>query len=262
MEDNELERVALSELKWPEIEATLEAGTDTIILPLGATEQHGPHLPLDTDTRLAAALAKRIAHRLGETLVAPTVPVGPSEEHTGFPGTISISPDTLTDLLRDYVSSFGAQGFERVVLLPGHGGWFPVVEAAYPELSQAEGIEVVAVTRLQRYLDLLQEGLTTAGINVNEPVVHAGASETSILLAIDPSLVDDQLPEGHTGTVSAANLFTEGIGAYDENGVLGDARPATADAGEIILEHVAIAYTEYIREEFRELDINNSEKNL
>lgn len=261
MEDLELEQVTLSELKWPEIEATLQEGTDTIILPLGATEQHGPHLPLDTDTRLATALAKRVAHRLGNTLVAPAVPVGPSEEHTGFPGTISISPDTLTNLLRDYVSSFGAEGFERVVILPGHGGWFPIVEAAYPELTRAGEIKVVAVTGLQQYLDLLQEGLKVAGVDVDEPVVHAGASETSMLLALDSSLVGDKLPEGHTGTVSAATLYEEGIETYDENGVLGDAQPATAGAGEILLEHVAIAHTEFIREEFHELDTHSPASN-
>ncbi|MFD1600372.1 creatininase family protein [Halobellus rarus] len=245
----------MAELTWPEVEGALEDGIDTVILPLGATEQHGPHLPLETDTRIATAIAKRVAHRLGDALVSPAVPVGPSEEHTGFPGTVSISPDTLTSLLRDHVSSFEAQGFERVVILPGHGGCFPVIDAAYPELTRTTEIDVVAVTGLQRFMNLLQEGLAAAGIDVDEPVVHAGASETAMLLAIEPSLVVDDLPEGHTGTVSAAALFTRGVEVYDKNGVLGDARPATAAAGETILEHVAEAHTSYIRDEFRELDI-------
>ncbi|OTF01740.1 creatininase family protein [Halorubrum sp. SD683] len=249
MGETQPERVTVAEMSWPEVETALRAGQATVILPLGATEQHGPHLPLGTDTRLATALAERVARRLGDALVAPPVPVGPSEEHTGFPGTISISPETLTDLLREYVASFDAQGFERVVILPGHGGWFPVVDDVAPELSRTVEADVVAVTGLQRYMELLQEGLTAAGIDVDEPVVHAGASETAMLLALEPSLVNGPLPDGHTGPVSETTLFAEGIEAYDEDGVLGDARPATADAGEVLLEHVATAHAEYVRAE-------------
>ncbi|MFW5955965.1 MAG: creatininase family protein [Halorhabdus sp.] len=253
MENDETEQVILSEMRSPEIETALEDGVDTVILPLGATEQHGPHLPLGTDTRLATALAERVAHRLGDALVAPALPIGPSEEHTGFPGTISPSVDTLTRLLRDTVSSFEAQGFERVVILPGHGGWFPVVDAAYPELARETTIDVIAVSGVERFMDLLQEGLEAAGIDVDEPVVHAGASETALLLAIDPDLVSDEFPRGHTGPVSATTLFSEGIEAYDENGVLGDPRKATSAAGEVILEHVAKSHAEYVRAEVREL---------
>lgn len=248
------DHVTLADLTWQEIESAVQGGVDTIIVPLGATEQHGPHLPVGTDTRIATALAERIARNLEDALVAPPVPVGPSDEHAAFPGTLSISPDTLTAVLRDYVSSFESQGFTRVVILPGHGGSFSIVDAAYAELARTEGVDLVAITRLQRYMELLDEGLSAAGIDVDEPVVHAGASETAMLLAIEPSLVEGDLPEGHTGTVSAAALFADGVETYDESGVLGDARPATAAAGEVLLEHITDAYTAYIRDEFHELN--------
>lgn len=246
--------VALAEHSWPEVEAALEAGTTTVVLPLGATEQHGPHLPVDTDTRLATELAERVARRLGDALVAPAIPVGPSEEHAAFPGTVSVSPDTLDALLRDYVDSFERQGFERVVVLPGHGGSFPTVDAAFPELARETDVDVVAVTGLRRYMDLLQDGLRAAGVDVDEPVVHAGASETAMVLAVAPDLVADDLPEGHTGDVSAAALFSQGIERYDADGVLGDARPATAEVGESLLEYVAAAHADYVRDEFAALD--------
>lgn len=236
------------------IEALLDAGVDGVILPLGATEQHGPHLALDTDTRLATALARRIARRLDDTLVAPAVPLGPSTEHGGFPGTLSIRPGTLERVVSDVVDSLDRQGFERVVLLPGHGGSFPAIDAIYPELARKVDADVVAVTGLGRFLDLLQEGLREAGVEVDEPAGHAGAAETAMLLAIAPERVGDERPTGHTGPVSAAALFSHGVETYDENGVLGDARPATAEVGETLIEHLAEAHAGYVREEFRALD--------
>lgn len=242
--------VHMGELSWTELEAAFDDGVDTVVVPLGATEQHGPHLPLDTDTRLATELAERVARRLGDALVAPAVPVGPSGEHRAFPGTVSVSAGTLERLLGEYVDSFQEQGFERVVVLPGHGGCFPVVDAAYPELARDAAVDVVAITGLERYMALLEEGLRAAGIDVDEPVVHAGASETAMMLAVAPGRVGDDLPEGHTGPVSPTALFTEGIDAYADDGVLGDARPATAEAGETVLEFVAEAHAEYVRSEF------------
>lgn len=166
---------------------------------------------------------------------------------------MSVSPETLTALLRDYVESFEAQGFERVVVLPGHGGWFPVVDAAFPELARETDVHVVAVTGLRRFMELLEAGLREAGIEVDEPVSHAGASETAMVLALAPELVAEDLPEGYTDHVSAAALFAEGVETHAENGVLGDARPATAEAGETLLEFVADAHADYVRDEFAAL---------
>ncbi|MFB6354590.1 MAG: creatininase family protein [Halobacteriales archaeon] len=251
--DGRRDGVMLADRSSSSVAALLEAGVDGVILPFGATEQHGPHLPLDTDTRLATELARRIARRLDDTLVAPAVPLGPSAEHGSFPGTLSLRPGTLERVVGDVVESLDRQGFERVVLLPGHGGSFPAIDAVYPELTRRTNADVVAVTGLGRFLDRLQEGLREAGVEVDEPAGHAGAAETAMLLAVAPELVGER-PRGHTGPVSAAALFSRGVETYDENGVLGDARPATAEVGEALLEHLAQAYAAYVREEFRALD--------
>ncbi|MFT4922042.1 MAG: creatinine amidohydrolase [Haloarculaceae archaeon] len=251
--------VLLADCSWRDIETAIADGVDTVIVPLGATEQHGPHLPVDTDTRLGTAIAVRVARRLGDALVAPTVPVGPSEEHLSFPGTISISADTARHLVSDVVDSLDRHGFDRVVLLPGHGGWFPLLASLYPTLARETACDLVAISELQWYMELLEDGLEQAGVDVDEPVVHAGVSETAMLLALDPESVEEDRPAGHSGHVSAAALFANGIEAYDENGVLGDPRPATAAVGETLLEHVTTAYTGYIREEFAALDGSGSE---
>lgn len=245
---------ALAECTWRDVETAVDDGRTTVVLPIGATEQHGPHLPLRTDTTIGEAVANRLAGRLDGALVAPPIPFGPSSEHEAFPGTVSISPRTLRALLDDYVASLERSGFERVVLLPSHGGSFASVAAARPELARSSDIDVVAIDDLGRYLGLLNEGLERAGIDHREPVVHAGAVETAVMLAVDPDAVRaDRAPEGNDGPVSAAKLYRDGIGAYSPNGVLGDARPATADVGETILEHLVDAYTAYVRDEFEAL---------
>lgn len=259
MDADEANTVQLTNCSWRDVETAITDGTDTIIVPLGATEQHGPHLPVDTDTRLGIAIAVRVAHRLGDTLVAPRVPFGPSDEHLSFPGTISISVDTARQLVGDVVASLENHGFERVVLLPGHGGWFPVLASLYPRLSRDTTCDLVAISELQWYMELLETGLEAAGVDVDEPVVHAGASETAMLLALDPDCVGEDQQAGHTGHVSAAALFANGIETYDENGVLGDPRPATAAVGDALLEHLTTAYTRYIRKEFAALDESRSE---
>lgn len=252
------EAVHLGAYTWTELDEAFTAGVDTVILPLGATEQHGPHLPLATDTRLATAIAERVAHRLGDTLVAPAVSVGPSPAHANFPGTVSISAGTLEPLLREHVESFEAQGFERIVLLPGHGGWFPIIEAVSPALTRVSDADLVTVGDFRRYTDLLDRGLSEAGIDVDEPAPHAGASETAMLLAVAPESVREECPDGHTGDVSAAKLFSEGIETYAENGVLGDTRAATAEAGETILSVVADGYAESVRSAFAALSGDGS----
>lgn len=249
------ENDTLAERTWHDVETAIDAGKTTVIVPIGATEQHGPHLPLRTDTTIGEAIAKRLANRLGDALVGPAIPFGPSDEHEGFPGTVSISSQTLRSLLKEYVASLERSGFERVVLVPSHGGSFATVAAVHPEIARSCGVDIVAIADLDRYLELLNEGLDRAGIDHREPVVHAGAVETAVMLAVNPDAVRTECaPEGYDGSVSAAKLYRDGIEIYSELGVLGDARPATADVGETILEHVVDAYAAFVRDEFAALD--------
>src|SRR5690348_11891152 len=115
--------VVLDRCRWPEVQALIAAGRDTVVVALGATEQHGPHLPLATDALIGDHLAALIADRL-DAFVAPTVRIGCSSHHLGFPGTLSVSDDTFGAVVGDIVRSLARGGFRRVILLPTHGGNF------------------------------------------------------------------------------------------------------------------------------------------
>ena len=120
-----------------EIVEAIAGGARTAILPLGAIEQHGPHLPLSVDSDHADALALRIANKLGTALVLPTVRVGYSPHHLGFAGTLSVRPSTLEAICMDYCSSLAAHGFTRVVLFSGHIGNYPIMRDFEPRLAAA-----------------------------------------------------------------------------------------------------------------------------
>ena len=142
----------------------LAAGSYVLLVPLGSTEQHGPHLPLDTDTRIARAVAHEVARRHERVLVAPALAYGASGEHAGFAGTMSIGAEGLRVVLVELVRSLGPE-IERTVLVNGHGGNLDAVRAAV-ELLRAEGRRVDAWSP-----------------RVPEGDAHAGETETSLLLA-------------------------------------------------------------------------------
>ncbi|OLT21383.1 mycofactocin system creatininase family protein, partial [Actinomadura sp. CNU-125] len=151
---------------WPEVETG-----PAVLVPVGSTEQHGPHLPLSTDTVIARAVAERAADLLdGGALVAPALPYGASGEHAGFPGTISIGRDALELVLVETVRSL-ALWAGRVVFVNGHGGNAAALDAAAGRM-RAEGHEVGWV-----------------GCGVPGGDAHAGFTETSIMLYLAPELV-------------------------------------------------------------------------
>jgi creatinine amidohydrolase len=113
----------LAQMAWPEVADAVKAGAMTVFLPLGATEQHGPHLPLGTDTVRASALAERLAERLGPGfLVAPALPFGCCDEHAGFPGLLGLQHETLARVIVDLARRLTGWGVRRPVLLSAHGG--------------------------------------------------------------------------------------------------------------------------------------------
>ncbi|WP_327051164.1 creatininase family protein [Halomicrococcus gelatinilyticus] len=249
------ESVLLEELTWPEVESALESGTRTAVVAVGSVEQHGPHLPLIMDTLDGDELARRIAERLGDALAAPTIRPGCSGHHMEFPGTITVPPETLMDLVRAYCRSLDEHGFEHLVLVPTHGGNFAPVNAVAPEIAREIDANVVVLGDLDEHMELLNEGLREAGVEYEEPVIHAGAAETAIVMAVDEDLVrTDELAVGHEGDLSTARLLSEGFESITENGVLGDPRKATPEAGEAILETVTAAYVEQVEAEREAVD--------
>src|SRR6478672_2463102 len=162
----------LSSARWPEIDA--RAGASTLVVPLGSTEQHGPHLPLSTDTDVAVALAERLAEARSEMIVAPALSYGSSGEHAGFAGTLSIGQEALELVVIELVRS--ADAFAGVVLVSGHGGNAAPLGRAVAKL-QAESRRVMAWSP------------RSGGLPVAIADAHAGRLETSLLLALAPAAV-------------------------------------------------------------------------
>lgn len=193
----------------------------TLLIPLGSTEQHGPHLPLDTDTRIATAVARSVAARLTDGaqqqwMVAPALAYGASGEHQSFAGTISLGTDALTTLLVEYGRSASCWA-PRLVFVNGHGGNMEALRAAVSKL-RAEGRDAGWCP------------CAAAGADA-----HAGHTETSILLYLSPADVrTDRWRPGNVAPLPdlIPSMRRGGVAAVSEVGVLGDPTTATADEGQ------------------------------
>jgi creatinine amidohydrolase len=223
----------LDELTWPEVQAELEAGRDTVVVAFGASEQHGRHMPLATDALIGDEFARAVAERI-DAFVAPTVRLGCSSHHLDFPGTLSLADETFHAIVHDVVRSLARGGFRRVVLLPTHGGNFAPLAAALEELGDVEGLKVVALTDLSALMKIAATGEREYGVPLGEGGLHAGEWEASMMLSIHPELVKmDRAEAGFTGELQEAleRLFAGGTKALSENGAIGDPAKATAEHG-------------------------------
>ena len=224
----------LDRMTWPEVKAEQQAGRDRLVIAFGATEQHGPHMPLATDALIGDHLARLVADRL-DAFVGPTVRIGCSDHHLEFAGTLSISDQTFAGIVADLVRSAARSGFRRLVLLPTHGGNFGPLEAALEALGPVEGIEVRALTDLSVLIALAQLGADEYGVPLGDGGLHAGEWETSMLEAIHPELVHpDRAEVGYNGDPQAAiaAIFAHGVHTISSNGVIGDPSQASAEHGE------------------------------
>ena len=223
----------LDKLTWPEIQAELDAGRDTVVIAFGATEQHGRHMPLATDALIGDELAREVAERI-DAFVAPTVRVGCSSHHLDFAGTLSLEDDTFHAIVADLVRSLARGGFRRVVLLPTHGGNFAPLAAAIEKLGDVEGVKVVAMTDLGALMRVAAVGEQEHGVPLGEGGLHAGEWETSMMLSVHPELVKmDQAEAGYTGDLQEGieRLFAGGTKALSENGAIGDPAKSSAKHG-------------------------------
>lgn len=200
----------------------LHGTSSALVIPVGSTEQHGPHLPLDTDTRIAAAVAREVAERLAEAdrdcgwMLAPPIGYGASGEHESFPGTISIGNAALRLLLVEFGRS-AANWATRLVFVNGHGGNVEALAAAVA-LLRYEGRDV---------------GWCSCGVQNAD--AHAGHTETSVLLHISPEVVRlDEMAPGNRAPLAdlLPAMRSGGVAAVSELGVLGDPTTATAADGE------------------------------
>jgi len=220
----------LGGLRWPGVESV-----ELLVIPVGSTEQHGPHLPLATDTLIATAVAERVVDALAAegaaVLLGSAVPYGASGEHADFPGTVSAGTEALRLLLVELVRSASAWA-ERIVFVNGHGGNAAALDAAVEQLRH-EG-------RAVRWVPCAIPGGDA----------HAGRTETSLLLHLRPGLVAPGAAEaGATAPIERLlpRLRAEGVRAVAPNGVLGDPAGASAEEGAAILERMVGAALDGIR---------------
>ena len=165
-----------------------------------------------------------------------------------FPGTITVPPETLMEIIRSYCRSLDEHGFESIVLVPTHGGNFGPVKTVAPDIAREIEATVIPLADLDEHMQLLNEGLDEAGIEYEQDVIHAGAAETAMILAIDEGFVrTENIEPGSEGDISPARLLSEGFKSITENGVLGDPTEATAEAGEVIIQNVVETYVERIK---------------
>jgi mycofactocin precursor peptide peptidase len=209
----------LGAMRWPEVD---RASRRLLVVPVGSLEQHGPHLPMDTDTRIAAEVARRACAGRAGVVLAPAISIGASGEHAGFPGTLSIGTDALTGCLVELGRSASAY-WPAMLLVNGHGGNADAVAAAVSRLRY-EGRRC---------------GWWNAGLPGGDP--HAGRSETSIMLALCPADVRmDAADPGDQRPLSELMplLRERGVRAVSPNGVLGDPSGASAGEGRGLLDQL------------------------
>ena len=227
--------VFLTDLTWPEMKARLPK-VGLAILPTGSTEQHGPHLTFETDIAIATELARRLAIQyFPRILVAPPLPVGLSNHHMHFPGTITWSFDTFTACLADTIRALRAHGVPRFLILNGHGGNRGALSVLCTKLRYEEGTHVAACTWFELVREISQRF-------IGKRRVHADEIEAAMGLYLTPRIVRKAAlskgrahadPYPHTdatagGAVEVPYFWEE----LTPNGAYGDARRATVTMGE------------------------------
>ncbi|MDZ7731577.1 MAG: creatininase family protein [Natrialbaceae archaeon] len=229
----------LSTATWEEIE-TLE--TALAVLPVGSTEQHGPHAPLGTDVCTAEAVADAAIQRFDRPVVrAPAIPVGIAAEHRHFAGTLWVEPDTFRSYIRDCLESLASHGFDRIVVVNGHGGNVDALEEVTAEVTRAGICDAVTFT----WFDAIGDERADLG--------HGGPIETAMLQSVDPTLIrEDRIEAAHTegaerwGTWVGGTNIAHDTREFSESGAVGDPAMGDADRGAALLETAAEALVEVL----------------
>jgi creatinine amidohydrolase len=237
--------VYLEELTWTELRDQVKAGTTTVLVPIGGTEQNGPAMVLGKHNVRAHVLAGKIAAGLGHALVAPViayVPEGsvtPPTAHMRFPGTITVSDAAFEATLESAARSFRLHGFRDVVFLGDHGGYQKNMKRVADKLDREWASTLVRVHALDTYYRVVDgeyaQALKSRGFKESEIGTHAGLADTSLSMAVDPKLVRTE------------RLHASKLGAAE--GVYGDPARSSADVGQLGVDLIVGRSIEAIRRE-------------
>jgi len=242
----ELARAASSpfveELTWTELRDEIASGKTTIIVPIGGTEQNGPHMVLGKHNVRVHALAERIARSLGNALIAPVlgyVPEGgiePATAHMRFPGTITVPTDPFERLLESAARSFRLHGFRDIVFIGDHGGYQSALKASAQRLNREWAKSPARAHAITEYYRVAETAyaklLASRGLRDDEIGTHAGLADTSLALAVDPKLV-------RVDRMQAKPAIADGV--------YGDPRRSSAELGQLGVDLIVKETVEAIR---------------
>jgi creatinine amidohydrolase len=243
----------IERLTWQQVDERIKGGVDAVLIPIGTTEQHGPHMPLDTDCLIARSLAGRaaeLAHDEGlSILVAPTLNVTLSWYHMQFPGSMRLSTTTFLKVFREICDSLVHHGFENLVAVNGHGGNAAALTVAVNHYFETTGRRVFLV----QWWDLASDVLA----DVDGPMIHAEEAETSLAMALGQRVYEERATRDAYDRGAAdkeAGLPWTSFGRYEmrargpgvivpmdmlrditPSGVVGDATKARLETGERIV---------------------------
>ena len=247
-----METLKMKEMNWIDIKEAINNGFKTVVIGVGSTEQHGPHLPTQTDALIAEVITNAITQNLKNALQAQTIRVGCSDHHLAFPGTISLKKSTLKAIIHDYIESLQKNGFENIIFIPTHGGNFkPIKEAVEEAQGNHPKIKILAFTDLMGFVDDQNKIAADLNITIEEAGTHAGEAETSQILALAENLVKrERFQPGYLGVLGEKEvemLFKKGMPSLTEIGVIGDPTKASKKKGKIYIEKIVEFLTDEIK---------------
>lgn len=256
----------IDRMTWPEVEDAIDQGVHAVLLPVGTTEQHGPHMPLDTDCVIARGLATRVAAAAEKeglrVLVAPTLNVTLSWYHMQFPGTVRLRTRTFLSVFDEVCESLAAHGFDNLIAVNGHGGNVAALTVAVNQHFESTGRRVFLAQWWDLGADVLAE--------VEGPLIHAEEAETSIAMALGQRVVTEALSRDaydRGEAVREAGFQWTSLGKYglahkgpgvivpmdmlrdiSSTGVVGDATRASRELGERVVDAVVGRLVQVCRE--------------
>ena len=237
-------RVMLEEMTWTEVQQAVKSTSSAVIVPVGGTEQNGPHMALGKHNARIKALAGRIASRLGHTLVAPViayVPEGsttPPEGHMRFAGTLSVSREAFGGIVDGAARSLKQHGFKDIILIGDHGGYQPQLKTIAERLNREWSASSTRVHFIEEYYRSAQKPyadvLRSKGLSDLQIGTHAGSADTSLTMALAPQMVRPELLDDAAQRGPAA-------------GTVGDPRKASLALGELGAELIVARTVEAVK---------------